>query len=228
MSEDLKTKKCTNCNEILPFTSYSFPASCNGRPFTYCKECAKIRANKYKEKNREKVLKQKKEWNKNNPDRIKSAHKKRYSDSTKRQKMIDTATKWRKDNPHRYKELRRKYYENYGREYFKKRRKNDIIYKIKASLRTRLYIALKKGMSSDAAFNFLGCTIEELKDHIESQFQEGMTWNNWSRGGWSLDHIIPLSAFDLTDKEQVKKACHYSNLQPLWEADNIRKGGKKK
>jgi hypothetical protein len=50
-----------------------------------------------------------------------------------------------------------------------------------------------------------------------------MSWDNWGTHGWHIDHIIPLSSFDLTDREQFLKACHYTNLQPLWAADNIRK-----
>jgi len=67
------------------------------------------------------------------------------------------------------------------------------------------------------------CKVDELKEYLESQFEEGMTWDNWSRDGWHIDHIVPLSFFDLIDSEQVKKACHYTNLQPLWAEDNLRK-----
>lgn len=53
-----------------------------------------------------------------------------------------------------------------------------------------------------------------------------MSWDNYGRGGWHIDHIRPLLSFDLSDTEQAKQAFHYSNLQPMWQADNIRKGAK--
>ena len=65
--------------------------------------------------------------------------------------------------------------------------------------------------------------IETIKNLFEKQFQEGMTWNNKGYYGWHIDHIIPLYYFNLTDNEQVGRACNYKNLQPLWAADNIRK-----
>ncbi len=68
--------------------------------------------------------------------------------------------------------------------------------------------------------------MEELKQHLEKQFQPGMTWNNWKFDGWHLDHIVPLCKFDLMNPEQVKIATHYTNLQPLWAKDNLSKNGK--
>ena len=68
----------------------------------------------------------------------------------------------------------------------------------------------------------LGCSIDHLKKHLSSLFKEGMTFEN--HGEWHLDHILPLSSFNLTDKDQYKKACHYTNLQPLWAFDNLSKG----
>jgi len=72
----------------------------------------------------------------------------------------------------------------------------------------------------------LGCTIDELRTHLETRFSDGMSWNNWTLDGWHIDHIIPLAFFDLTDPEQVKIACHYTNLQPLWAEENLRKSGR--
>jgi hypothetical protein len=67
-----------------------------------------------------------------------------------------------------------------------------------------------------------GCTVPELMAHLSSKFQPGMTWDNY--GKWHIDHKRPLAAFDLTDPAQLATACHYTNLQPLWASDNIRKG----
>jgi len=100
---------------------------------------------------------------------------------------------------------------------------NDLQYKLTNLLRTRFYIALKNKSKTGSAVRNLGCSISELIEYFKSLFQPDMTWEN--HGKWHIDHVIPLTAFDLADPEQVKKACHFTNLQPLWATDNIRKGG---
>ena len=68
----------------------------------------------------------------------------------------------------------------------------------------------------------LGCSLSDLASHIESKFLPGMSWDN--RNLWHLDHIRPLKTFDLSDPTQLAVACHFTNLQPLWAADNLTKG----
>jgi len=82
---------------------------------------------------------------------------------------------------------------------------------------------VNKGIKAGSAVKDLGCTIPELIKYLESKFQLGMTWENHSSTGWHIDHIIPLCEFDLTDREQFLKAAHYTNLQPLWAEDNLKK-----
>lgn len=77
-----------------------------------------------------------------------------------------------------------------------------------------------------SAVRDLGYSIQDFKKYIESKFQSGMTWDNHGFYGWHIDHIKPLSNFDLTNREQFLIACHYTNLQPLWACDNLRKGNK--
>jgi Prasinovirus endonuclease VII len=113
--------------------------------------------------------------------------------------------------------LRNQYYE---------RLRTDIDARLSHSLRTRVNLAIKRGSKGGSAVRDLGCSIEQLKIHLEKQFTSNMTWDNWALDGWHIDHIIPLSSFDLTDPEQFKIACHYTNLQPLWWRENIVKGGK--
>jgi hypothetical protein len=104
-----------------------------------------------------------------------------------------------------------------------KRYHNDIEFKMRDTLRSRLKHALKNNQKIGSAVRDLGCTIPELKSYLESKFLPGMSWGNWSLNGWHIDHIKPLSKFDLTDREQFLKACHYSNLQPMWANDNRSK-----
>lgn len=103
------------------------------------------------------------------------------------------------------------------------KRLEKVEHRIKSRLRSRLRDAIKNNQKSGSAVRDLGCSIAEFKLYIESKFQPGMGWDNWSVSGWHLDHIEPLDKFDLTDPEQLKKACHYTNLQPLWAKDNLTK-----
>lgn len=97
-------------------------------------------------------------------------------------------------------------------------------YRISRNLRSRLRSALRGRAKRGSAVRDLGCSVEELMAHIESKFHHQMTWENY--GKWHIDHIRPLSSFNLSDPEQVKAACHFTNLQPLWAKDNISKGAK--
>lgn len=93
--------------------------------------------------------------------------------------------------------------------------------KLAHSLRNRINRAIQSNFKAGSSVRDLGCTIEFFKEYIESLFTEGMNWNNHARYGWHLDHIIPLHTVDLTDREQFKLVCHYSNLRPLWWNENL-------
>lgn len=114
----------------------------------------------------------------------------------------------------------RKWRRNYQRDY----RQENLQFRIAGNLRSRLNTALNLNKKSGSAISDLGCSIEQLKSWLMYQFQEGMTWNNY--GKWHVDHVIPLSSFDLTDRNQLLEACNWYNLQPLWALDNLRKGAK--
>lgn len=104
--------------------------------------------------------------------------------------------------------------------------------RIAATLRNRLGSSLKGNSKAGSAVRDLGCTIAELKAHLESKFYrhpktgEVMTWKSWGIHGWHIDHVKPLASFDLTDRQQFLAACHYTNLQPLWAEANLRKSDK--
>jgi hypothetical protein len=103
----------------------------------------------------------------------------------------------------------------------KEKRRRDPQYRIRHNLRCRLNKALKGISKADTTLNLLGCNQETLIKHLESQFTDGMNWDNY--GQWHIDHVLPCSSFDLTKKEDQRKCFHYTNLQPLWAEENIRK-----
>jgi hypothetical protein len=123
-----------------------------------------------------------------------------------------------------YEESHKEELREYRRNYTKDRLKNDPTFKLAFAIRTRLRVALRRQYKSGSAVKDLGCSIEYLKAHLESQFKPGMSWEN--HGDWHIDHIIPLSKFDLTNRQEFLKACHFTNLQPLWAIENFRKGDK--
>lgn len=104
------------------------------------------------------------------------------------------------------------------------RLKEDINFKIAHTLRVRINRFVRGHDLS--AVDELGCTLSEVRAHLESKFLPGMNWDNHALKGWHIDHIYPLSKFDLTNEEQFKQACHYTNLQPLWAKVNQSKSAK--
>jgi hypothetical protein len=106
----------------------------------------------------------------------------------------------------------------------RKRRATDPAFKLRQNLASRILHALKNQQKSASTMNLVGCSLEDLKKHLESKFTEGMTWDN--HGQWHIDHIRPCASFDLTKPEQQKECFHWSNLQPLWALDNLRKNSR--
>jgi hypothetical protein len=157
-------------------------------------------------------------------------------------KATDDASKrnWLENNPKKRKEVANAYARKMtlekGEAWENSRQRNDNYkaqrlaedpqFRLAHNCRTRINIALRSQLTSKRwrSPELLGCTVTQLMEHIEKQFQPGMTWDNWSRDGWHLDHIRPLSSFDLTDPDQQKRAFHHSNLQPLWASENLSKG----
>lgn len=180
----------------------------------YAKNKAKVgkRAAAYKEANREKV----------------QESQKRYRDKTK-EKQRAYLEKYRKDHAERIK-IKVKEYQSKPEAKKKRRHRLKWRYDTDANYRAALAArriarrAVKAGSIKESTQAIIGCTIAELKAHIEAKWKPGMTWNNNTNFGWHIDHIVPLSKFDFKCPLQSALACHFTNLQPLWAADNMRKG----
>lgn len=142
------------------------------------------------------------------------------------------SVKYRKNNKSKLKREKADYYQRtkvrdrekknnrYNKQYY-----SDISFRLSVCLRSRLRQALKKNSKGGSAVKDLGCSVEYLKKYLESKFHSGMDWNNHgnTHNTWQIDHIRPLCSFDLTKREELLKACHYTNLQPIWNKDHIDK-----
>ena len=108
---------------------------------------------------------------------------------------------------------------------YKTRRYNsDPNYKLTVSLRNRIYkaVAYQCGEKSARTVDLLGCSVKELRMWLESQFQQGMSWDNYG-SKWHIDHYFPCASFDLTKAKEQGLCFHWTNLQPLWATENLRK-----
>lgn len=119
---------------------------------------------------------------------------------------------------------RNKYSNNWSKLNRKKNPKFKLSFNISAHMRN----CLKSNKKGQRWESLVGFSINELKLHLESQFVDGMTWNNYGRNGWHIDHIIPISVFNFEKPSDIdfEKCWNLKNLQPLWEKDNIKKHDK--
>jgi len=116
-------------------------------------------------------------------------------------------------------------YKEQKRNYQKRRRLTDVNFKLVWLLRNRLNSALKRNFKTGSAIRDLGCSINRLRKHLEDQFTPGMSWENHGTGKdkWNIDHIVPFALVDLAKRQDILRVCHYSNLRPMWQSENIRR-----
>jgi hypothetical protein len=118
----------------------------------------------------------------------------------------------------------------YKRDYDNQRKRTDHVFKLVSYVRSRVATALRasriKGdrVTAKGALRYLGCAFDDFARHIESQFTDGMSWENFGRGGWNIDHIYPLARADFTDPVELWAAFNWRNCRPLWERENFVKG----
>lgn len=103
--------------------------------------------------------------------------------------------------------------------------RENVQFRIAGQCRSRICDAIKGNRKAGPTEELIGCTINELMIHLESQFTDGMSWDNWGNGfgKWNMDHMAPCASFDLSDPEQQKKCFNYSNMRPLWAIENSAK-----
>lgn len=206
-------KTCVSCLCNFPATPEYFWRKL-GKLVTKCRECSKREGRELYYKHREKRLQAKLSYAQENKDVIKTRNRNQYSKN--KEKRIEYQKNYFRKNKDI---LRPKISARAIKKYH-----SDIHYKIKSNLSIRMRKFFKK--NGKRTIDFIGCSIDELKIHLESKFQNGMSWDNYGLYGWHVDHIRPCTSFDLSKKEEQEKCFHYTNLQPLWAIDNIKKSNK--
>lgn len=201
--EDRKT--CTRCKQEKPLSAFHRNNRRSDGHSSACKECTSALNKKYVPTK----LERRRAKCKDRPILSKEEKSRRIREGMERARTISKEEVLQKKR-------------KYTREYMARRYKEDINFKIANRIRNRLCCAVKS-KTRIRSVERLGIPIADFKVYIESLFQPGMSWDNY--GEWHIDHIIPLSSFNLLDEADLDKACHYTNMQPLWAADNIRKGG---
>lgn len=159
-----------------------------------------------------------KEWQAANPDKVKEYQDRYYEKN--REFRNESGRMWRKNNPEKQKEITR---------VANQKKLSTPKGKIESAIRNGIYNGIVRGSKAGRkTLDLLDFTIDDLKSHLERQFQPGMSWDNYGKGGWHIDHIIPLSAhnYETPDDIDFKRAWALSNLQPLWEAENLSKSNK--
>lgn len=198
-----------------------------------CVECRKIKIDKWREKNPEKVQAMKDNWLAANKERLIEYRKQYHANNRTRSNEYSKARRaknpgeaavlakqYREENPEKVKESQKRTYE---------KKQSTPKGRLENSIRAGVYDEIKKGSKRGRkTFDLLGYTVDQLKDHIESRFLPGMDWDNYGKYGWHIDHIIPLSAhnYETPDDIDFKRAWALSNLQPLWATDNLTKNAK--
>ena len=195
------------------------------------KEKAKAYNKEYSRKNRKRLNEYNKEYRKNNPEQDAVSQAKSYQKNKENQRAgrEEYQKNYRKENKEKVSASRKKYAQKNKDKYAEYRREragNDPEFRLKSNLRSRLWKAVRDGIGkkSGSTLELTGCSWEELRSHLESQFTEGMTWENY--GEWHVDHIRPCASFDLTIDKEQEICFNYTNLQPLWAAENISKSDK--
>lgn len=243
-------KQCTKCGETKCLTEFGKDKRLKSGYGAICKACKSKMDKEYRDRkgeelleqkreyyaeNKENILKQMKEYREKNKEVI-SERRKKYRERTKEQQKAKRREYYLK-NKERIKAKANKYYaENKEKciernnKYERERRQRDPMFRLKLNVRGAVYKALKRqsgGKYGSKTLDALGYEISELREHLEKQFNEDMTWENYG-SYWHLDHIYPQSKlpYDTLDHPNFKKVWALSNLQPLEGIENIKKGNK--
>jgi hypothetical protein len=246
-------KKCVKCNIEKELNQFNKNKRAKDNYSYSCKDCKKLyyeknkeiisenykkyyeenkeilieRAKKYNKENKLKVTERKKTYYQDNKENVIKINKQYYQDNKEKLKKLKKIySENNKENIKQYRIINKEKLKNYNKEYYLKRTNTDLFFKFKCNVRSLIRNSFKRGINkynkTTKTENILGCTIDEFRNYIYLQFKTGMSFEN--HGEWHLDHKVPIAS--AKTQEEVIKLNHYTNFQPLWAEDNLRKGSK--
>lgn len=242
-------KVCSKCKDTKPYSSFSVARSKKDGHFSRCKKCVSKYYSEYRKNNKDKITKvqkdyrvrsaakisaQKAEYRSLNLERVRESRKKSYEKHKQkvreyqrsyyeenRESVLARSARYYFQNSERIQKQRseRKELRN---EYLRERRKAYPLEAIKNRVRARVSGAIRSGgyKKNSKTCEIIGCERDKLKSHIESQFEDGMSWENI--GDWHIDHIVPIAS--AKNENDLIGLFHFTNMQPLWAEENIKKG----
>ena len=206
-------KKCRCCQIEKSFLEFHRQKSQKDGYRAVCKQCRWSEIDQYRRDHRDELKEKSRLYRIENPN----VNKDYYSCNT------DYFESYRQTHKVHYKQWREKN-RKYLNLYLRNKRSTDVNFRLLCHLRSRISTLVRRGTKSKTSLtkSLLGCSIDEFRKYIETKFVGGMDWKNY--GKWHLDHIIPCSSFDFSVISNLSKCFHYTNFQPLWATDNLRKG----
>lgn len=190
-----KKKKCHKCKKIKSSKYFNIDIVRRSGLSSFCISCCSTYLEGYRKQHRGAHIEYCKAYYINNREKLKADIKKYYYEN--RDKIRERNIEYEK------------------RSHIRVRRR----------LRTRIVEALRAigGRKRYKTEDLLGCSIEKCRKYIEKQFKPGMSWDNYGKNGWHIDHIKPCASFDLSKEAEQRRCFHYTNLQPLWGIENVIK-----
>lgn len=237
MKKVLKT--CNKCGEEKELGEFhNNKSNKDGKAYT-CKICALKKHKTYYQENKEDIKAKVVTYALQNKTKIKEYKKNYYVENKAgviadyNEKNKEAIKKTKKASREKSKEQTKMYNKAYRKEnresirlYERNKFLTDPNYRIRKSLGSRLTKAVRRGEKKNSIVSLIGCTLDELRIHLERQFKPGMSWENYGLKGWHIDHRVPCNSFDLSKEEEQKACFHFTNLEPLWAFDNLSKNNK--
>lgn len=229
IEEGVEKAWCGKCKTFKPLDVFGKSKRWDGLRST-CKECLKKHNSEHKEEKTEynkqywqktmDVQKAKnKEWREANPEKVKEGMKKWLEENSEHKKEYDK--RYKEEHRDKYNEVHRIWMKNNYHKLKEEGGEQWALKKMKSNISRRIREILGQN-KSETCMDYVGCSLEDFRSHIQSTFSEGMSWRNYG-SEWHIDHKVPIAAWDHSIPEEVEACWHYRNLQALWAPDNIRK-----